>query len=45
MNIPKIVGYICTAAISITVILVTQEVFVALLITLVGFYMVSGDTD
>ncbi len=43
MNITKIVGYICVAAISIVVTIVFQDKIMTLASILIGFYLVSKD--
>ena len=39
----KIIGYLCVAAVSITVVIITKDVFATLLIALGGFYCISND--
>ena len=43
MNITKIVGYICVAAISIVVTLVFKDMLTTIVSILIGFYLVSND--
>ena len=43
MNITKIVGYICVAAISIVITLIFKDILATIASLLIGFYLVSKD--